>query len=173
MRKLILPALVASAFLSACGSSEQPKSASGSNEAVRTTALNQSTQSANTSQPDNAPPLATAHGAPQGTEAQPLPRTSTVRDTSALDKKIEQAEAKAKAPNAAQADKLAAAAAYLERGNVFYHAGNPSLYKFALRDFRRTLRYDPNNEEARSKQEQIVDIYKSLGRPVPDLGNEP
>ena len=94
-------------------------------------------------------------------------------DTAALDKKVEQAEAKAKAPGATQAEKQLAAAAYLERGNVFYNAGNPSLYKFALRDFRRTLRFDPNNEEARAKQQQIVEIYQSMGRPVPDLGNEP
>lgn len=94
-------------------------------------------------------------------------------DTAALDKKVEQVESKAKAPGATQADKTAAAAAYLERGNVFYSAGNPSLYKFALRDFRRALRYDPNNAEARAKQQQITEIYQSMGRPVPDLGNEP
>jgi len=94
-------------------------------------------------------------------------------DTVALDKKVEQAESKAKAPGATQADKTAAAAAYLERGNVFYIAGNPSLYKFALRDFRRTLRYDQNNPEALAKQKQITEIYQSMGRPVPDLGNEP
>ena len=95
-------------------------------------------------------------------------------DTAALDKKVEQAEIKAKAPGATQADKQAAAAAYLERANVFYNAGNPTLYKFALRDFRRTLRYDPENAEARAKRDQIVDIYtNSLNRPVPDLGNEP
>jgi hypothetical protein len=86
---------------------------------------------------------------------------------------VEQAEAKAKAPKATKADKQAAASAYLERANVFYNAGNPSLYKFALRDFRLTLRYDPDNPEARAKQQQIVEIYQSMGRPVPELGNEP
>jgi hypothetical protein len=127
----------------------------------------------------NAPPVAIAHG------AQPLPESSAPpsgtqsgaqssgADTTALDKKVEQAEAKAKAVKATQADKQAAAAAYLERGNFFYNAGNPSLYKFALRDFRRTLRYDANNEEARAKQQQIVEIYQSMGRPVPELGDEP
>ena len=173
MRKIILPALVALALLSGCGSTEQPKSASNSNEAGRMSSINQSAQSANTSQQNNASPLAPAHGAPQGTDEQSPARTSSSIDTSALDQKIEQAEAKAKAPNATQTDKRLAAAAYLERGNIFYSAGNPSLYKFALRDFRRTLRYDPNNEEARAKQDQIVQIYESLGRPVPDLGNEP
>ena len=104
-------------------------------------------------------------GAPPGA-GQPAP------DTAALDKKIEQAEAKAKAAGASQADKQAAAA-YLERANIFYSAGNPSLYKFALRDFRLALRYDPNNAEARDKRDQFVGIYQQMGRPVPDLGNEP
>ena len=94
-------------------------------------------------------------------------------DTSALDKKIEQAEAKAKAPKAGDADKKMAAAAYVERGNVFYNAGLPMLYKFALRDFRIALRYDPSNDEARSKKDQIEQIYQQMGRPIPELGNEP
>jgi hypothetical protein len=169
MRTHVFSALVSTALLSACGSAEQPKSVSSGNEAARTSVSNQT----NVSQTNSAPPLATSHGAPQDTSAQPMGRTSAPLDTSALDQKIEQAEAKAKAPNAAQTDRLAAAAAYLERANVFYNAGNPSLYKFALRDFRITLRYDPQNKEARAKQDQIVQIYESLGRPVPDLGNEP
>ena len=94
-------------------------------------------------------------------------------DTSALDAKIEQAEAKAKAAGASGADKQAAAAAYLERANVFYAAGNPSLYKFALRDFRRTLKYDPANKMASDRKQQIEEIYQSMGRPIPELGNEP
>jgi hypothetical protein len=124
------------------------------------------------------PPVAIAHGAQPPAESS-APQSGTQSgaqpgaDTTALDKKVEQAESKAKAPKATQADKQAAAAAYLERGNFFYSAGNPSLYKFALRDFRRTLRYDSNNEEARAKQQQITDIYQSMGRPVPELGNEP
>jgi hypothetical protein len=168
MRKLILPSLIATALLSACGSAEQPKSASGGNEATRMSAPSQS----NISRPSGAPPVATAHGGPQGDGAQAPGRTAASVDTSALDQKVEQAETKAKAPGAAQTEKRGAAAAYLERANVFYNAGNPSLYKFALRDFRLALRYDPQNEEARAKHDQIVQIYQSLGRPVPELGNE-
>ncbi len=129
---------------------------------------------AQSAQPTDAPSTSIAHGAPPASSAPPLgAQSGAAADTAALDKKVEEAEAKAKAPKATQADKQAAAAAYLARGNVFYNAGNPSLYKFALRDFRRTLRYDPNNEEARAKQQQITEIYQSMGRPVPDLGNEP
>lgn len=94
-------------------------------------------------------------------------------DTAALDAKIEKAEAQAKAKNATQADKLAAAAAYLERADVFMNAGRPTLYKFALRDYRRTLRYQPDNAQASQSARTIIDIYKSMGRPVPGLGNEP
>lgn len=124
-------------------------------------------------QTTDAPPTAVAHGAPPASSAPPMGGQSGTADTAALDRKVEEAEAKAKAPKATPDEKQAAAAAYLARGNVFYNAGNPSLYKFALRDFRRTLRYDPANAEARAKQQQITEIYQSMGRPVPDLGNEP
>lgn len=94
-------------------------------------------------------------------------------DTAVLDAKIEKAEAKAKASGATQADKLAAAAAYLERGNMYRDAGQPVLYKFALGDYRHALRYQPDNAEARAKMDEIVSIYQGMGRPVPENGKEP
>ncbi|MDQ3474633.1 MAG: tetratricopeptide repeat protein [Acidobacteriota bacterium] len=166
MRNLLpLSILIGAALVcGACGSSEQSKSSTGGAEATATTPTTKTpVQSAPTG---DAPPVSIAHGTPPAAGGQ------SGMDTAALDKKVEQVESKAKAPGATQADKTAAAAAYLERGNVFYIAGNPSLYKFALRDFRRALRYDPNNAEARAKQQQITEIYQSMGRPVPDLGNE-
>lgn len=75
--------------------------------------------------------------------------------------------------NATQADKQAAAAAYLERANIFMNAGRPALYKYALRDYRRTLHYQPDNKQAQESANTIVSIYQSMGRPVPELGNEP
>ena len=94
-------------------------------------------------------------------------------DTSELDAQIVKAEAKAKAKGATEADKRAAAAAYVERANVYYNAGRPNLYKFALGDFRRALRYEPDNAEAREKLDMLVSIYQSMGRPIPNNGNEP
>jgi hypothetical protein len=167
MRLFILPlTLIVTALLSgACGSSNQSKSDTG---AQPTATIKQPSQSTAMNPANDAPPVAVAHGG-----APPSSGPSGSIDTSALDKKIEQAETKAKAPRATQADKLAAATAYLERANIFYNAGQPTLYKFALRDFRLTLRYDPNNAEAREKQDQIVQIYQQMGRPIPELGNEP
>ena len=52
------------------------------------------------------------------------------------------------------------------------NAQQPMLYKFALGDFRRALRYDPGNADARAKLDQIVSIYQSMGKPVPTNGQE-
>jgi hypothetical protein len=93
-------------------------------------------------------------------------------DTSRLDAKIEGAASKAHAPGASREEKLAAAALYLVRANLFYAAQQPSVYKLALGDFRRVLRLQPDNEEARSKAEQIIEIYTQLGKPVPENGTE-
>ena len=171
MRNLLLFSGLMGAIVvcGACGSSDRATSTAGGADAAPTATVKTPAPSASTGE---APPVAVAHGAPPGSSGAP-PRDASGIDTAALDRKVEQAELKAKASSATVADKQVAAAAYLERGNVFYNAGNPSLYKFALRDFRRALRYDPNNGEAQSKQQQIIDIYNSMGRPVPTLGNEP
>ena len=170
MRTLLLSVILTGTVLlsGACGSSEGPKSSAGGAEAMPTATVKTPSQPATAG---GAPPVAPAHGTPPAAGGAAGGQSGP--DTAALDKKVEQAETKAKASGATDADKQAAATAYLERGNVFYAAGNPSLYKFALRDFRRTLRYAPANEEARAKQQQIVQIYQSMGRPVPELGNEP
>ena len=93
-------------------------------------------------------------------------------DMSALDAKIADAVAKANATNARAEDRLAAATIYLTRANLFYIAGRPALYKLALGDFRRVLRFQPNNAEAQEKADQIISIYKEMGRPVPGNGSE-
>jgi hypothetical protein len=165
-------ALISSA---ACNSSEQANTAAG-NAGAAQPANARTTTTTTTAQPANdGLPVATSHGAPPAPSGAggPAAGGTSGPDTSALDAQIEQAEARAKAASATSADKKAAAAAYLERANVFYAAGNPSLYKFALRDFRRTLKYDPANKVALERKQQIEDIYKSMGRPIPELGNEP
>ena len=94
-------------------------------------------------------------------------------NTAEYDARIEKAAAKADASGASAADKKAASEAYLARANVYRDAGNPRLYKFALGDYRRALRYDPTNREAKEKMDEIVSIYQSMGRPVPTNGLEP
>jgi tetratricopeptide (TPR) repeat protein len=40
-------------------------------------------------------------------------------------------------------------------------------YRAALIDYRRALQLDPTNAEAKANKKQIEDIYKMMGRPVP------
>jgi hypothetical protein len=166
--------------MSACQSQDETRI---TNESTRSTA--NATPSASpvartsaTTPAGDAPPVVSSHGG--GATSTNAPTTAAGgtsekadADTSALDAKIAKAEAKAKASGASAADKRAAAEAYFERGYFYYTAQNPKLYKFALGDFRRTLRYQPDNAEARQIIAQIEDIYKSMGRPIPTNGLEP
>jgi hypothetical protein len=158
-------ALLALAAFAGCASSSTNANTSNSS-------ANQSTQTAKT-QTVVVPPVSSAHGTTAATPAQASGASVSEKPSVAtpeLDAKIAKADAKAKATSATDADKKAAAAAYIERANIYYSAQQPQLYKFALGDFRRALRYDPNNSEARGKMDQIVSIYQSMGRPVPTNG---
>lgn len=93
--------------------------------------------------------------------------------TAELDEKIAKLETKAKAKGAKDADKQAVAAAYFERGMVYFNAQNPRLYKFALGDFRRTLHYEPTHGEARANVDELERIYRSINKPIPTNGLEP
>ena len=176
--------LVALSALSACTSTDQRASnQTATSTTTSSTTTNRATAppTSNTATANDDLAIAPAHGgaaSPAASNSSSAAANSSANeptgiDTAALDAKIEKAEAKAKAQNAKQEDKLAAAAAYLERANIFMNAGRPALYKYALRDYRRTLRYQPDNRQAQESANTIVSIYQSMGRPVPELGNEP
>ena len=166
MRKpAILFALAACALTAACGApGPMAKTANTNSQASNTKTSIQHGPS-----PSTDAGVASSHGgaAPAGGAAAKPPV-----ETAEMDAKIEKAEAKAKAAGASDADKKEAARAYFERADFYRGEGSPVLYKFALADYRRGLRYDPTNEAARGKMDEIVAIYKSMGRPVPELGNE-
>lgn len=62
-------------------------------------------------------------------------------------------------------EKQLAAANYL----MFEADMNPKdKYKPALIRYRRVLELDPNNQEAMVNKSQIEDIYKSMGKPIPN-----
>ena len=48
-----------------------------------------------------------------------------------------------------------------------------SEYASALGDYRRALKYDPTNAEAKEWVDQITMIYEGLRRPAPAEGQEP
>ena len=181
MRKIFFAALAcsAAALCAACGGDAARQVADGANRATSATPATQLTPQQTTlghapSQPPGAvPPVASGHAAPGSPQSAPAaPAAAGGPDTSALDQKIAAALAKAQAPNASAADKKALAAAYMERGNVFWSAGNPMLYRRALADFNSVLLYQPDNADAQAKRAEIIRIYQSMGRPVPDYSNE-
>jgi tetratricopeptide (TPR) repeat protein len=91
-------------------------------------------------------------------------------DTSQYDARINQLEEQAKKKRDDAALRKQLAQAYLERGNALTQA---KQYQAALGDYRRTLRYDPNNEEARNWADTIIGILKGMNREVPAEGAEP
>jgi hypothetical protein len=169
MRKsLTSAALFACAMLAGCGA-PQPKV---SNQNSNSSASNATTSIQHGTSPSSNIGVASSHGGDSNAAPGAGAAAKPPVETPELDAKIEKAEAKAKAAGASDADKKAAAAAYFERADFFRDQGMPALYKFALRDYRIGLRYDPTAAEARKKMDEIIAIYQSMGRPVPELGNE-
>ena len=175
MRRILTAALLLScALANACGggqagASNNARPAAQANSAPKETNANASNSSGEIG-------VASSHGGAAANAARGSAGGSAEKapaSTPELDDNVQKAEAKMKAGGASEADKKAAADAYFARADHFRGQGRPQLYKFALADYRRGLRLDPSNSGARKKMDEIVQIYESLGRPVPELGNEP
>ena len=170
MRRIVsLSALIGCLLLAGCG---------GAPPAVTTS---QNTNSATNTAPVNSAQggvganvgVVAAHGGAGNTSAGGAASSDKAPvATPELDAKIEKASAKAKASGASAADKEAAAAAYMDRADFYWSAGNVQLYRYALGDYRRVLRYDPNNGQAKERIDYLISVYQSLNKPVPDNGLE-
>ena len=91
-------------------------------------------------------------------------------DTGKLDAEIKQAEKNLKSkPNDATA-KTVLSEAYLNRGFALTEAHQ---YASALGDYRRALKLDPNNADAKTWIDKIIDIYDGLNKEFPKEGEEP
>jgi tetratricopeptide (TPR) repeat protein len=91
-------------------------------------------------------------------------------DTAKLDASVTTAE-KALAGKPTDASmKKAVGEAYLARAVALTEARQ---YASALGDYRKTLKYDASNPEAKQWIEQMTSIYGSMGRAAPKEGEEP
>lgn len=173
MRKQFIPAaLLSAAFLTSCGGgAPAPTAARNANSNASGNAQTSIQHGPSSSSPG----VTSSHGGGAGAAPSAADAASerALVDTKEIDARIKSAGEKAKAPNASAADKKAAADAYLARGNVYWSGGNPKLYKYALADFKKVLAYDPSNAEAKQKMDTIVGIYAQLGKPVPEVPDEP
>lgn len=91
-------------------------------------------------------------------------------DTKEFDTTIASAEvALKKSPNDETAKKTVGAA-YFKRAVALTDARQ---YASALGDYRRAVKYDPSNAEAKDWITRIIDIYGSINRAYPPEGEEP
>ncbi|HEV8592022.1 MAG TPA: hypothetical protein VGQ55_07965 [Pyrinomonadaceae bacterium] len=91
-------------------------------------------------------------------------------DTKDLNAKIANAEKTLKAKPDDDGAKKAVADGYLARGMALTEARQ---YASALGDYRRVLKYDPENAEAKEWIDQIIGIYGMLKKEAPKEGEEP
>lgn len=137
------------------------------------TASNQTTATVNQTATSNA--AGTQSARPPAVAASPKSATASAGnsgefvDTSKYDAEIKRLEERAKKSPADQQTRLALAKAYADRGDALTGVRQ---YNAALGDYRRALRNDPNNEQARQMAGTIISIYKGMGREVPTEGQE-
>ena len=91
-------------------------------------------------------------------------------DTTKFDSAIAASEKEVKAKPTDDAAKKALSRAYFERGVALTDARQ---YASALGDYRRAVKYDADNNEAKDWIDQIIMIYGSLKKEYPKEGEEP
>lgn len=113
---------------------------------------------------------AAAAAAPQSGAKTKWTQSGNPIDVSALDAEIARAEKNLKAKPENASAKKTLAEAFLKRGVALTDARQ---YASALGDYRRALKYDAENEEAKTWIKQIIGIYESINRESPNEGEEP
>ena len=94
----------------------------------------------------------------------------TAIDTSTFDATIDSAEKDVKSKPNDEAAKKKLSQAYFQRAVALTDARQ---YASALGDYRRAVKNDPNNAEAKDWIDQIVMIYDSMKKQYPQEGEEP
>jgi len=164
MKFLIL--FIAAALLSACNSAPTRIANSNTANANRPLRSEQMQNSvAHTTESQQPRPANTNSASKMGSGGEPI-------DTAKYDGVIAEAEKAYKAKPNDPAARSNLADAYFDRGFALTDSA-ARQYAAALGDYRRALKIDPNHEEARKWHDQIVSIFRSLGKEPPKEGEEP
>ena len=168
-RTLLL--LISAAFLGACSSatpvitnqqtdgSQSPSSSSGTE-----------TVAAHSADGRIKPTGVNEQSAPGGGEKTGWTRGGNPIDTSSFDSEIKSADAKVKASPSDEAAKKALSQAYYKRAVALTEARQ---YASALGDYRRAVKYDAGNTDAKEWIDKIIIIYDGLNKDYPKEGEEP
>lgn len=155
--KLIPIAIVICASLAGCSNTGRP------------VAQNTNVSPANTERSQTAIAHSSENQTPS-TGASKWTQSGDPIDTKELDAAVAKAEKTLGTKPADAAAKQALGAAYFKRAEALTEARQ---YASALGDYRRTLKYDPTNAEAKDWIDRILGIYKSINRSYPNEGEEP
>ncbi|MDQ4123373.1 MAG: tetratricopeptide repeat protein [Acidobacteriota bacterium] len=166
--------IISIGFLVSCSNSPQQAQVSNTNTGAIVTKANENSPliaSSHGAKQSSTPPATTSGSNSGSSSAAPvMTGNATAIDTSEYDAAIAKAEKDFKAKSKDETAKKALADAYAKRAFALTQAAQ---YRAALGDFRKSLKLDPKNEEARAMHDQIVDIFKSLNREPPAEGAEP
>jgi tetratricopeptide (TPR) repeat protein len=165
---IIISSLV---IFTACATAPQP--AANQQTAPATDQLDKSLVATSRATPPQAPQSEPAANAAPPSGSAPKSKWKQAGDpidTTKFDADIEKAEKAHKQKPADAATKKALADAYFVRGSALTEARQ---YASAIGDYRRCIKLDPDNKEAKGWIEQIEMIYNSINREFPKEGEEP
>lgn len=162
MKTLLISAVALTSF--ACATAPQPIQQNST--AANPPASNERPQNTIAHSTENQPgvPVKTAEKTKWTQSGEPI-------DTKPFDSEIASAEvALKKSPNDASVKKQLGDA-YFKRGMALTDPARQ--YASALGDFRRAVKYDPSNAEAKEWIDKIIMIYDGMNREYPKEGEEP
>jgi tetratricopeptide (TPR) repeat protein len=124
-----------------------------------------SSHSFNAAEPKNTKPAQTNQ--PSSNESSPMAKAVDVEELTA---EIERSEKAFKQNPKDEKVKEALARSYFERAFALTDAAQ---YRAALGDFRKGLKLNPNDQEAKNMHDEILRIFASINREPPKEGEEP
>lgn len=166
MKNLAIFGFLALTFTGCSNSAPQTVQNPNSNQAQRNEKMQSVVSHTTENQP---PPAVNSSDKGAGTKTKWTQSGSPI-DTKEFDSEIAAAEKVHKAKPTDAAANSALADAYFKRGFALTEARQ---YASALGDFRRAIKYDPKNEDAKGWIDQIISIYNSINKEYPKEGEEP
>lgn len=167
-KKQIAIILLTGAFslgLFACTNSPQTAQNQNVNKPAQNATNSLVTSSHSTDKP--VPSNSTNSGAPSSPSSASMGEAVDVSEQTA---NIEKAEKAYKSKSTDGKLKSDLAAAYFKRA---FDLTGARQYRSALGDFRKGLKLNPNDEDAKAMHDQIIKIFKDMGREPPKEGEEP
>ena len=156
---------VALSFAISCSNAARPVAQSNNSAAVAGTPEKAQTAIAHSSENQTSNPVAPASG-----EKTKWTASGDPIDTTAMDSTIMSAEKALSAKANDNASKKALSSAFYKRAVALTEARQ---YASALGDYRRALKYDAANADAKEWVEKIIMIYDGLKKESPKEGEEP